>query len=99
MSESAVLLHVWEVRPEHHADLLDRLASLFRAVHSDPGFVSARVLETEDHGSVAAILEMRSVEDRQRIQARPDVRETLEHVQPAFNLLYRLYHEVAVYSA
>ena len=98
MTESPILLHIWTVSPERHADLVDRLDRLFGDMTSDPGFVSARVLETEDHGSVAAIVEMRSVEDRRRLEARADVREALDHVHEAFNLVSRLYHEVGVYA-
>ena len=94
MTESPILLHIWAVSPDEQADLIERLERLFRELRSDPGFVSARILETADHDSVAAIVEMRSVEDRQRIEVRADVRDALDNVHEAFNLLYRLYHEI-----
>ena len=64
-------------------------------VAGDPGFVSARVLSSEDHTSVAALVEMRSVEDRRRLEQLPEVHETLYNVQGAYNVAIRLYHEAA----
>ena len=42
---------------------------------------------------------MRSAEDRKRIEAQPDVRDTLDHLHGAASLIVRLYHEVSVFSA
>ena len=99
MDESPVLLHVWEIEPEEEAPAIGRLDEMFRELVKDPGFVSARVLESPDQASLAAIAEMRTVEDRQRIQELPDVRETLDHLHGTANLIIRLYHEVAEYKA
>ena len=99
MNESPVLVHVWEVDPEEEAAARQRLDEMFGEIVKDPGFVSARVLQTADMTSIAAIVEMRSADDRQRIEQLPDVRETLHHLHGTANLLIRLYNEVGTYGA
>jgi hypothetical protein len=95
MNQSPVLLHIWKVQPEAEAMLVDRLAELLRRISDDPGLVSARILASPDRTSVAALVEMRSPEDRARLEELPEVRETLYDVQDrAYNLLITLYHEV-----
>jgi hypothetical protein len=42
---------------------------------------------------------MRSVEDRRRIEEEPEVRETLDHLHGAANLVLRLFEQVKVYGA
>jgi hypothetical protein len=98
MNESPVLVHVWEVDPAEEPVAVRSLKEMFGQIAQDPGFVSARVLETADQTSVAAIVEMRSVEDRQRLEQLPDVRETLHHLHGAANLVIRLYNEVGSYG-
>jgi hypothetical protein len=99
MSEGPVLLHIWSVEPEQEAASIERLDELFaNQIATDAGFVSARILESEDHASVAAIIEMRSVEDRRRIEQLPEVRETLDHLHGTANLILRLYHQVKVFG-
>jgi hypothetical protein len=99
MNESPVLVHVWEVDPAEEAVAVRRLHEMFDEIVKDPGFVSARVLETADKTSIAAIVEMRTVEDRQRLEQLPNVREPLHHLHGTANLLIRLYNEVGAYSA
>ncbi len=99
MNESPVLVHVWEVDPAEEAAAVQHLSEMFSEMVKDPGFASARVLETDDQTSIAAIVEMRSVEDRQRLEQLPDVRETLHHLHGTANLVIRLYNEVGSYSA
>ena len=99
MSESPVLIHVWEVDPAEEAAAVKSLDEMLGELVKDPGFVSARVLETADHTSLAATIEMRSVQDRQRLEALPNVRETLDHLHGTANLVIRLYDEVASYPA
>jgi hypothetical protein len=99
MSEGPVLLHIWSVEPAQEAASIGRLEELFAdQIATDAGFVSARILESEDHASVAAIIEMRSVEDRRRIEQLPEVRETLDHLHGTANLVLRLYHQVKVFG-
>jgi len=80
-------------------EAIGRPGTSFGEIVKDPGFVSARVLETADKTSIAAIVEMRSVEDRQRLEQLPNVREPLHHLHGTANLLIRLYNEVEAYSA
>ena len=95
MNQSPVLLHIWNVHPEAEATLVEKLGEMLRHVSDDPGLVSARILASPDRKSVAALVEMRSAEDRERLQALPEVREALNSVQDdAYNLIITLYHEV-----
>ena len=43
MSESPVLVHVWEIDPAEEAAAVHSLNEMFREIVKDPGFVSARV--------------------------------------------------------
>ena len=97
MNESPVLVHVWEVDPAEEAVAVGRLNEMFGEIGKDPGFVSARVLESADQTSIAVIMEMRSPEDRQRLEQLPDVRETLHHLHGTANMVIRVYHEVGAY--
>jgi len=95
MNQSPVLLHIWNVHPEAEAKLVEQLHEMLRHVSDDPGLVSARILASPDRKSVAALIEMRSPDDRQRLEELPEVRETLNDVQDgAYNLMVTLYHEV-----
>jgi hypothetical protein len=97
MNESSVLLHIWEIDPSKEPDAVRRLEEMFTELAKDDAFVSARVLESPDRSSMAAILEMRTPEDRRRLQELPEVRETLEYLHGTVNMVLRLYHEVAQY--
>jgi hypothetical protein len=100
MSEGPVLIHIWSVDPAQEAACIERLDELFAdQIATDAGFVSARILESEDHVSVAAVIEMRSVEDRRRIEQLPEVREALDHLNGTANLILRLYHQVKAFEA
>ncbi len=99
MKESPVLIHVWVVDPADRDPAVGRLDEMFGMLLKDPGFVSARVLETADQTSIAAVVEMRNVEDRRRLEQLPDVRETLDHLHGTANIVIRAYHEVGAYHA
>jgi heme-degrading monooxygenase HmoA len=95
MNQSPVLLHIWTVHPESEPSLVEQINTMLGHVSDDPGFVSGRVLANPERTSVAAVIEMRSPEDRQRLENLPEVRETLYKVQDgAYNLIITLYHEV-----
>jgi hypothetical protein len=99
-SESPVLIHVWEVLdPEHEGLMLERLDKMLTATVTQPGFVSARVLQSANGRSIAVALEMRTAEDRQRFEELPWVRDTLGHLDAAMNTVLRLYHQVSEYRA
>jgi hypothetical protein len=99
MNESPVLIHVWDVDPAQEGAATASLDVMFAQLVKDPGFVSARVLESADHESIAAVVEMRSVEDRRRIEQLPEIRQTLDHLHGTANIVIRLYHEVSAYHA
>jgi hypothetical protein len=99
MNESPVLIHVWEVDPAEEAAAVGRLEEMFGKLVDDSGFVAARVLQSADQTSLAAVVEMRTAEDRRRIEELPEVRETLHHLHGTVNLVIRLYHEVGEYHA
>jgi hypothetical protein len=44
-------------------------------------------------------MEMRSVEDRRRLEQFREVREILDHLHGTANVVNGLYHEVGVYPA
>jgi hypothetical protein len=98
MDQSPLLLHIWSVHPEAQATLVKEIDEMFRRVREDPGFVSARLLASPDGKWVAALAEMRSPEDRQRLEALPEVRETLLNVHDAYNLIVTPYDEVGAYG-
>jgi hypothetical protein len=99
MNESPILIHIWEVDPAKEGLAAEHLDKMFGEITADPGFVSARVLESADRSSIAAFVEMQSVEDRQRLEQLAAVRETLDHLPGTVNVVLRLYHEVAAYHA
>jgi hypothetical protein len=99
MKESPILIHIWDVDPTREGLAAQRLEKMFGEIAADPGFVSARVLESADRSSIAAFVEMQSVEDRQRLEHLAPVRETLDHLPGTVNVVLRLYHEVVTYHA
>jgi hypothetical protein len=98
MNDSPMLLHVWSVRPDHENALVDRIGEMFRRVADAPGFVSARVLGSPDRTSVVALVEMQSAEDRERLEALPEVRGVLRDMRGAYNLTVKLYREIETYG-
>lgn len=99
MNEAPILIHVWDVDPAQEGAAVERLEKMFGHLVTDPGFVSARVLESPDRTSIAVLVEMRTVEDRQRIEQLPDVHETLHHLHDTANIVVRLYHQVRNYHS
>jgi hypothetical protein len=99
MEESPTLVHIWHVDPANEGVAVEHLDKMFSELTADPGFVSAKVLESADRSSIAALVEMQSVEDRKRLEHLPAVRETLDHLPGAVNVVLRLYHEVLAYHA
>ncbi|MFL5859983.1 MAG: hypothetical protein ACJ780_04280 [Solirubrobacteraceae bacterium] len=99
MKESPVLIHIWDVDPTKEGHAAQHLDKMFGDIAADPGFVSAKVLESADRSSIAAVVEMQSVEDRQRLEQHTAVRETLDHLPGTVNIVLKLYHEVAAYPA
>ena len=61
--------------------------------------MSARILASSDHTSISVVIEMRTAEDRQRLEAIPEVRDTLHNLSGAYNVLVRLYQEIETFGA
>ena len=99
MNEGPILIHIWQVDPARKGAAVDSLREMFSQVAADPGFVSARILESLERTSLAAIVEMRTVEDRHRLEQLPEVSETLHHLHVDANLTVRLYHQIDAYRA
>ncbi len=98
-ADGAVLLHVWSVDPDKADDHVRSLSQLFSRIAAEPGLISSRVLESPDRASIASLLEMHSVEDRDRLEQLPEVRDTLHHLHGAANLVVRLYHVTGAFRA
>lgn len=90
---------LWDVDPAKEGLAAEHLDTMFREVAADPGFVSGEVLESADRSSIAVFVKMRSVEDRQRLEQLPAVRDTLGRLPGTVNIVIRLYHEVGAYHA
>ena len=93
-----VMLHVWRLEPQSADRHIRLLTELFAGIADQPGFVSARVLESPGRSSIAAIIELRTVEDRQRLERHPKVHEVLYQLRGAANFVAQLYHEVAEFD-
>lgn len=93
MSESPVAIHIWDLDAAHEQAALQSLTGMYERVGPASGLISARLMRSEDRSSIAAIVEMESVQARQRFLELPEVRETLEHLQGAVNVVFRTYHE------
>ena len=98
MNESPLLVHVWEVDPAEEAAAVGRLDELFAEVVTDPASCRHTFsrpptdLARGDHA-------VRTPEDRRRLEQLPAVRDVLDHLHGTANLVVRLFHEVASYSA
>jgi hypothetical protein len=97
-AEGPVLLHIWEVDPSRAGVAQQRLDAMLGEASKEAGFVSARLLESPDRRSIAAVIEMRTVEDRRQLEQLPHVHDTLHHLDGALNIIVSLYHEVGRYD-
>jgi hypothetical protein len=98
-AQGAFLLHVWMVDPEsadHHIHLL---TELFDRISEQPGFVSARILESAGRSSIAAIVQAGSVEDRQRLAELPQVHDVLYRLSADASLVAQPYRDIAAFDA
>ena len=96
-AEGPVLLHIWMVDPAKADDHVRSLSTLFRRASIEPGFISAQVLESPDRASIAALVQMRTAEDRHRLEQLPEVSDILHNLQGTVNLVVRLYHQTAAF--
>lgn len=97
--EGALLLHVWIVDPESADRHIQLLNQLFDTISEQPGFVSARILESAGRSSIAAIIEAGSVQDRQCLERLPQVHDVLYQLHAEANLVAQPYHDVVAFHA
>jgi hypothetical protein len=92
--DSVYIIDSWTVAPERRDEVVDVLSRLFRdVVVHQPGFVSARLMESANGNSILAQVRMSTVEDRQRVEQIPEIREglrDLRHIAHAHAERYRL---------
>lgn len=93
------LLHVWMVEPQSADRHIRLLTELFDMLSEQPGFVSARILESSGRSSIAAIVETQSVEDRQRLEQLPQVHDVLYQLRADASLVAQPYRDVALFEA
>jgi hypothetical protein len=99
-AESPVLIHVWDVQNlAQEGEAIQHLCDMLAKITTEPGFVSGRVLQSADHRSIAVVLEVRTVDDGQRLEHLPLVRGTLDHLNGVMNIIIKLYQQVAAYNA
>lgn len=93
-SGDAFLVHIWEVtEPAQANTVVERVDEMLEQVAREPGYVSARLLESDDRTSIAVMVEMKTTEDRRHIEQLPIVRDTLAHLDGTLNIIVRRYHE------
>jgi hypothetical protein len=97
--QGPVLLHIWMVDPQTADRHIQLLRELFEGVSNEPGFVSAKILETSGRSWIAAVVEMRTAEDRQRLEKLPHVHDALYSLRPAANFVLQVYHQVGQFDA
>jgi hypothetical protein len=98
-AQGPFLLHVWMVAPQCADRHIRLLTELFDMLSGQPGFVSARILESSGRSSIAAIVETQSVEHRRRLEQLPQVRDVLHQVPADASLVAQPYRDVAFFEA
>jgi hypothetical protein len=93
--ESPVLIDVWTVDPSREPELLQRIREITRSLIVDtPGFVSAQVYESIDHGAVMIRVTMRTVKDRQALTDSSAVHSALRELRAVAQSHARLFRLV-----
>jgi hypothetical protein len=97
--DSVFIIDSWTVAPERRDELVDVLSRLFRdvLVHQQ-GFVSARLLESANGNSILGQVRMSTVEDRQRVEQIPEIREALRDLRRIAHAHAERYHLVASFG-
>jgi hypothetical protein len=80
--DAVFLIASWTVTPSRHDELLDALSGLIGDVAAkQPGFVSGALFESSGGNTVIARIQMRTVEDRQRLEELPKLRSALRELR------------------
>ena len=79
---SPTLISSWTFDTSVRDEVMAVIVPLMRSVlPGQPGFVSSRLYESSDRGSVLIAVQMESVRDRQRAMEVPQVRTALRHLR------------------
>ena len=98
-SEAPILIDVWTVDPSHEPELLQRILELTRGLLLDaPGFVSAQVYESVDHGVVIIRIAMRTVKDRQALTDSAALHSALRELRGLAHSQSRLFSLVEAFG-
>jgi heme-degrading monooxygenase HmoA len=80
--DALFLIASWTVTPERRDELVRALSQLLGGVVAkQPGFVAAGLFEGSDGHSVIVRVQMRTVEDRQRLEQLPELRSALRELR------------------
>jgi uncharacterized membrane protein YukC len=80
--DALFLIASWTVTPVRREELLRALSGLLGDVAAkQPGFVAAELFESSDAHSVIVRIQMRTVEDRQRLEELPELRSALHDLR------------------
>jgi hypothetical protein len=82
------------VDPAQEGVAIHELDRMLGEIATDPDLVSARVFESDGRRSIAAVLEMRSVDDGRRLEQLPEVGQALDHLHGTIKILVRLYRQI-----
>ena len=97
--ESPTLVDVWTVEPSRRDELRARiLAMLGDVVSAQPGFVSARVYESNDQGAVMVSIEMRTIKERQDLTDSAQIQTALRELRGIAHSQVRLYRLVGSFG-
>ncbi len=79
---SPTLISAWTFDSSLRDEVMSVIVPLMRGVLPEqPGFVSSRLYESSDGGSVLIAVQMESVHDRQRLMEVPQVRKALRRLR------------------
>jgi len=97
--ESPTLVDVWTVEPSRRDELRERILKMLgEVVSKQPGFVSARVYESNDEGAVMVSVEMRSIKERQDLTDSPEIQTALRELRAIAHSQLRLYRLVGSFG-
>lgn len=92
------LLDVWKVDPQYAGRHIQQLTTLFDEISDQPGFVSARILESADRSSIGAVVEASSVEARRDLEQLPQVQNVLDQLHAGVGVVCQSNHGVTAHD-
>ena len=98
-AESPVLIDVWTVDPSNAPELIERIHELMRDLILDhPGFLSAQIYESIDHGAVMIRIAMQTTKDRQALTDSPAAHSALRELRVIAHSHARLFRLVETFG-